>query len=161
MSGQTLCGSTSTTAVTPALRIAGAAAASSCAARADPSRLGRLGDELRAVAAAQPQQGRGAEQLLAEPCPQLFEQSGRSALIPAGGDHTDEVAKRRVAELAPACQLVGEEARHVVVRGERDRPRVRLERLHEHASRRVAPAAAGELRDELKRALLGAEVRQA
>ena len=40
------------------------------------------------------------------------------------------------------------------------RARVRLERLHEHATGSVAAAAAGELRQELKRPLLGAEVRQ-
>ena len=35
---------------------------------------------------------------------------------------------------------------------------IRLERLHDHASGRVAPAAAGQLRDELERPLLRAEV---
>src|SRR5262249_30909698 len=42
-----------------------------------------------------------------------------------------------------------------------DGARLRLERLHEDAARRVAAAAAGELGEELERALLGAEVRQA
>ena len=39
-----------------------------------------------------------------------------------------------------------------------DRPRVGLERLHEHAAGRVAAAPPGELRDQLERPLLGAEV---
>ena len=39
-----------------------------------------------------------------------------------------------------------------------DRAGVGLERLHEHAARRIAAAAAGELRDQLERPLLGAEV---
>ena len=46
-------------------------------------------------------------------------------------------------------------------RGVGDRARVGLERLHDHAARRVAAAAAGELRQQLERALLGAEVGQA
>ena len=41
------------------------------------------------------------------------------------------------------------------------RPRVGLEGLHEHAAGRVAAAAAGELRHELERPLLGPEVRHA
>jgi hypothetical protein len=45
-----------------------------------------------------------------------------------------------------------------VARGELDRARVRLEGLHEHAPGRVAAAAAGELRQQLERPLLGAEV---
>ena len=43
--------------------------------------------------------------------------------------------------------------------GEDDGAGVGLERLHDHAPRRRAPAAAGELGDELEGALLGAEVR--
>ena len=46
-------------------------------------------------------------------------------------------------------------------RSERNRPRLRLERLHEHPAGRVPPAPAGELRDELEGALLGAEVWEA
>ena len=42
--------------------------------------------------------------------------------------------------------------------GEDERRRVRLERLHDHPARSVAPAPPGELRHELERALLGAEV---
>ena len=48
-----------------------------------------------------------------------------------------------------------------MARSELDRTRVRLERLHEHATRRVATAPPGELGEELEGALLGAEVRQA
>ena len=69
--------------------------------------------------------------------------------------------ERRIAELAPPLELAGEEAGDVVPRRELDRARVGLERLHEHAARRVAAAAAGELRQQLERPLLRAEVRQA
>src|SRR5256885_16911267 len=71
------------------------------------------------------------------------------------------MTERRIAESAAAFELAGEEARDVVTRCKLDRARVRLERLHQHASRRVAAASAGELRQQLERALLGAEVRQA
>ena len=47
-----------------------------------------------------------------------------------------------------------------MARRELDRPRVGLEGLHEDAARSVASAAAGELRQELEGALLGAEVRE-
>ena len=67
-------------------------------------------------------------------------------------------AERRVAERPAPLELLGEEALDVVARRVRDRPRVGLERLHEHTPRRVAAAAAGELGDQLERALLGAEV---
>ena len=53
-----------------------------------------------------------------------------------------------------------EVAGDVVPDGVRERRRVRLEGLHDHAARGVAPAPAGELRHELERALLGAEVRE-
>ena len=68
--------------------------------------------------------------------------------------------ERRIAERAAAFELAVEEAADVVARGIRDRARIGLERLHDHAARRVAPAAAGELREELERPLLGAEVGQ-
>ena len=45
-----------------------------------------------------------------------------------------------------------------MARRELDRPGVGLEGLHEHAPRRVAAAAARELRQQLERALVGAEV---
>ncbi len=65
----------------------------------------------------------------------------------------------RIGELLAAPQLLGEEAGHVVAGGEDDGAGVGLERLHDHAPRRRAPAAAGELGDELEGTLLGAEVR--
>ena len=68
------------------------------------------------------------------------------------------MAERRVAELAAALELLGEEPGDVVALRELERHRVRLERLDEHEPGRVAPAAAGELGDELERPLLGAEV---
>ena len=69
--------------------------------------------------------------------------------------------ERRVAELAAALELAREEPRDVVPRRVRDRARVGLEGLDDHAAGRVSAAAAGELRDELEGALLGAEVGQA
>ena len=68
--------------------------------------------------------------------------------------------ERRVAEVAAPLELFGEEARDVVARGVGDRARVWLEGLHEHAARRIAAGAAGELRQQLERALLGPEVGQ-
>src|SRR6185312_12235446 len=53
-----------------------------------------------------------------------------------------------------------EETRDIVPRRKRDRARIRLERLHEDAAWRVAPATPGELGQQLKGALLRAEVRQ-
>ena len=113
------------------------------------------------MAAAQAQERRRPEQLAGtlEPRPHLLEQRLRPVLRRAGDDHANEVPERRVAELASARQLVGEESRHVVARSELERTRVRLEALDDHLPRRVAPATPGELRHELERALLGAEVR--
>ena len=68
--------------------------------------------------------------------------------------------ERRIAEVAPSLELAREEAAHVVSRRERNRARVRLERLDDHAARRVAPAAPGELGEQLERPLLGPEVGQ-
>ena len=65
---------------------------------------------------------------------------------------------RRVVERAPPLQLLREEAPDVVARRVRDGPRVGLEGLHEHAARRVAATASGELRDHLEGPLLRAEV---
>ena len=70
------------------------------------------------------------------------------------------MAEGRIAELPPPRELLGEEAGDVVAGGEGERPRVRLERLHDHLPRRVAPAAAGELGDELEGPFLGTEVGQ-
>src|SRR6266545_7544617 len=70
------------------------------------------------------------------------------------------MSKGRIAELPPPLELAREKPRDVVARRELDRARVRLERLHEHAARRVAAAPARELGEELERALFGAEVGQ-
>src|SRR5204862_1133152 len=78
----------------------------------------------------------------------------------ADGD-ADEMLERRIPERAATLELAVEEAANVVARGIRDRARIRLERLHDHAARRVAAATSGELREELERALLRAEVGQA
>jgi hypothetical protein len=70
------------------------------------------------------------------------------------------MAERRVAELAPPFELARHEPLDVVARRERDRARVGLERLHDHAAGSVPAGAAGELREELERPLLRTEVRQ-
>ena len=149
--------------MSPARRIAGAAAASSAAARVASARgLDVLPTSCARWRLAQPQQRRRAEQLgVAELALQLLERAQRVGLVGPGDDDAHEVAERRVAERAPPLELAGEEAGDVVARGVRDRARVGLERLHDHAPRRVAAAAAGELRDQLERPLLGAEVGQA
>src|SRR5262249_60403092 len=76
-------------------------------------------------------------------------------------ENANEVAEGRVAEVAAALELLGQEARHVVACGVDDRARVGLEALHEHASGRVTAGAARELREQLERPLFGAEVGQA
>src|SRR3954468_2060486 len=69
--------------------------------------------------------------------------------------------ERRGAERTAAFQLPRVETGDVVPRSERDRARVRLERLHDDPAGGVAAAASGELGQQLERALLRAEVRQA
>ncbi len=68
------------------------------------------------------------------------------------------MADGRVAERRAPLELLGEEPDHVVPLRELERHRVGLERLHEHEPGSVAAAAPRELRDELERSLLGAEV---
>src|SRR5207253_5838920 len=109
-------------------------------AGSQPTRFVRLRDELGAVFAAQAEERRRAEQLAVvpvEPGTQLLEERQPRALGRRGDEHAHEVAEGRVAELAAPLELVGEEARHVVARRERQRPRVGLEGLYEHAPRRI------------------------
>jgi hypothetical protein len=61
---------------------------------------------------------------------------------------------------APPLELARQKAIDIVSRCEFDRPRVRLERLHDHAAGGVAAAPPRELRQELERSLLRAEVGQ-
>ena len=68
------------------------------------------------------------------------------------------MAEGRIAELAPARHLAGEELLDGVACREGDGPGVRLVGLDEHPAGRVTAAAARELRHELEGALLGAEV---
>ena len=70
------------------------------------------------------------------------------------------MTERRIAKLASAFELPGEEPWHVMVRSERNRTRVRLERLHEHAARSVAATPSRELGQQLKRSFFGAKVRE-
>src|SRR2546428_5264802 len=107
------------------------------------------------MAAAQAQQRRRAEQLLAgEPGLQLDERPLRAGGVGPAAEDPHEVAERRVAEGASALELAGKEAGHVVTGGKRDGARVGLERLDDHPARCVAAAPPGELRQELERALL-------
>ena len=100
-----------------------------------------LDEELRAVAAPQAQERRRAEQVGRRPPTRASSprSSARTARRAGGSrardDDANEVAERRIAELAPALELAGEELLHVVARGERDRARVRLVGLHDHAAR--------------------------
>src|SRR5436309_4251678 len=74
-----------------------------------------LADELRAMAAAQPQQRSGAEQLeLGQPRLQLLERAERRLGLRAGDEDSDEVPERRVAERATALELAGPEPGHGV-----------------------------------------------
>ena len=70
------------------------------------------------------------------------------------------MAKGRVPQLAPARELFRQKPADVVPRRIEERRRVGLERLHDDLSGYVAAASPGELRDELERALLRAEVGQ-
>src|SRR4051812_29696170 len=110
---------------------------------------------------AEPQQRRRPEQLrIAETALQLFERPRRVGLLRPGHDDADEMAERRIAERTAALELARDEALDVVACCVRDRAGVRLERLHDHAAGGVAAAPPGKLRQQLKRALLRAEVRQ-
>jgi hypothetical protein len=94
----------------------------------------------------------------AERLTQLLERTERSGELGPRDDDRDEMPERRVPELLPPCELVGEEARDVVSRREPERRRVGLERLHEDDAGRVPPAPSRELRDELEGSLLRPEV---
>src|SRR5207244_7836797 len=89
-----------------------------CRLRGDRPRAVGLGDELCAVAAAEAQERRRAEQLgLADPGAELLESFHRGGQLGAGDDDRDEVAVRWVAELAASLELRVEEARDVVAGG--------------------------------------------
>jgi hypothetical protein len=126
----------------------------------------RLDHHLGAMAAAQPEQRRGAEHVGAVGvCGGLGDlaggRAGRRRLL-GRADDPDQVGERRVVECAPPGQLPRDEPARVV-RGRRDdRGRIRRRRLDQHVpAARSAPSAAGELGDERERPLLGAEVREA
>ena len=81
--------------------------------------------------------------------------------VAAAEDMADEVPFRRIAELGALHQLRRGEALEVEPLGELHRIGRRLERLHDHRALEVAAAgAAGHLREQLERALRGAEVGQ-
>ena len=159
---QTVWGSTSTTALTPARRIAGAAAASTRPAAAASAR-GRSVFATSWERCRPRRRSSGAGPSRSAPFSSPFSsRSSRSGAsgVRARGDDRDQVPERRVAELAAPVELLREEACDVVAGRVAERRRVRLERLHDHLPRRVAAAATRELRHELERPLLRAEVRE-
>ena len=116
------------------------------------------------MATAQPEHGSRPEQLALvslEPCAQLVQGGQRRVRVGPGDEDRDQVAERRIAERLPALELAREEPGDVVVHRMTEGRRVRLEGLHEHAARCVAPAASRKLRHELERPLLRPEVGQA
>ena len=160
--GYKLCGSTSTTAVTPALRIAAAASPSSAAARAAM----RRGCSVFATSWARCRPRRrssGAGPRRSSPSPAFSSVSKRAGAVRLGprGDDPDKVAERRIAELSTPLDLLRQEPTDVVPRREADRARVGLEGLDEHPAGRVSAAPPRELGQELEGPFLGAEVREA
>src|SRR5262245_19644668 len=119
-----------------------------------------LRDELCAEPTAQTKEWRRAEHLAGQTRLHFRERALGETGLRACDDDADEVPVGRIAELAAPLELARQEARDVMTRRELDRACVRLERLDENASRRIATAPAGELRQQLKGSLLGAEVRQ-
>ena len=92
--------------------------------------------------AAQAEERRRAEQVGAGQARlQLLERTQDRLALGPGDDDPHEVGVRRVAERLAALELLGEEPPDVVPRRVSDRAGVRLVRLHDHAARRVAPAA--------------------
>ena len=125
------------------------------------ARLVGLPHKLRPVATTQTQKRRRTKEFaIRQLTPELFERAHRG--FKRGTRHNDahEVAKRWVAEQLAPFELLTEETADVMAGGIDDRACVGLERLHDHATRSVATAAARELRDQLERPLLGPEVGQ-
>src|SRR5688500_5588602 len=116
--------------------------------RGDRARAPSLREQLCPVSAAKTEERRRAEHVVAYACGDLSEQLHRTARLRSRRDDADEMAKRRVAELPPALELLDEEPRHVVPRGMDDRPGIGLEGLDENLAGRIATAPAGKLRQE-------------
>ncbi len=113
------------------------------------------------MATAKAKQRRRAEQRpldALQPGAHLTEHLRYTGRVRSRGDDRDEMAHGRVAERRAPLELLGKEPGDVVSLRELERHRIRLEGLHEHEPGRVAPAASGELGDELERSLLGSEV---
>ena len=160
-------GSTSTDAVRPSRRMAGAAAASRRAAR-EATALGAavLASSWARRRPRRRRSGAGPRSSRSSPAPSRPARSSPSRRRGGGltrprDDHPDQVAEGRVAELSPARELSRQELLDVVTGGQRDRAGVGLVRLDDHASGSVAPAPPRQLRDQLERPLLGPEVRKA
>src|SRR5262245_51573479 len=96
------------------------------------------------MASAKPEQCGRAEQLtgrVGEALGQLRQGAHRVLPLRACNEDADEVPVRRITELASALELTGQEAFDVLAHGECHGPRLGLERLDEHPTRRVAAAA--------------------
>src|SRR5258708_3208204 len=92
-----------------------------------------------------PVRRRGGQVGVGDAVAQLLERAHGRRLLGGRDDDRDEMAVGRVAEVTSPHELLGEEARDVVPRGEGDRAGIGLEGLDDHAPRRVAAAAAREL----------------
>jgi hypothetical protein len=111
------------------------------------TRLVRFRDELRTMAAAQTEERRRAEDLgVLHPVAYLFERACHGTGLRPTDEDANEMAERRVPELATALHLTGQEPTHVVPRRELDRPRVRLERLDQDPAGCVTAAPTRQLR---------------
>ena len=115
------------------------------------------------MAPPQPKHGRRPEQVgldagRREALAELLQRRERRPGLGPRDEDRDEMPERRVAQCLAALELPGEEPGDVVVDRVSQRRRVRLEGLDEHAPGRVTAAASRELRHELERPLLGAEV---
>jgi hypothetical protein len=111
------------------------------------TRLIRLRDELRTVAPAQTEERRRAEDLDAShPFAHLLERAGHGTGLRPADEDANEMAERRVPEVATALHLTGQEPTHVMSRRELDGPRIRLERLDQDPAGCVTAAPTRQLR---------------
>ena len=140
--------------------IAGAAAESRPAARLAKARGALVREQPCAATATKAKRGAGPSSSRSgvSARSQLAEYPEHGPQRGPGHDEGDQMGERRITELLAPRELLREEAGDVVAQRERERRRVRLERLHDDAAGSVAAASARELRDELERLFLGAEV---
>ena len=74
-----------------------------------------------------------------EPVGDLRQGAHRVLLFRPRDEDANQVPIGRIAEFAPPLELAREEAFDVLARGERDRPRLGLQRVDQDASGRVRP----------------------